>query len=166
MRERSHYLEAIISNWKECINVLGEQSRLVWELGCRESQQNLRLGPVRTFLFLRKVIDDMGPDEIVENVLSGMQDSHTIHALLTFGSPNLLLPDFFISAGDSNVDLLDPSEEYKEIFVKCQKLPNERLLLIGFLTVEDRWKYILDSSFRETLPKQAQPCQETWSYQT
>jgi hypothetical protein len=60
----------------------------------------------------------MRPDEISGCLLASMQNSQPILAFLAL-LPNFLFPHLFISPGDSNVDLLDPSEEYKQICVEC-----------------------------------------------
>ena len=120
--ERYCYLQAIIPDWKECINVLGSELRLLLGLGCWECKQNFRLGPIWALTLLGKVFDDMGPDEIAGCLFSSMQHSQPIRALLALIFPDFLFPDLFISSLDSNVDLPNPSEEYKQICVERQKL--------------------------------------------
>ena len=71
-RERPIYLQAILSDQEKCINILGNESRLFWELNYRKSEQNFRLGPVWALELLGKVFDDMSPYEIPESALSSM----------------------------------------------------------------------------------------------
>ena len=134
--ERYCYLQAIIPNWKECINVLGSELRLLLGLGCWKGKQNSRLGPIWALTFLGKVFDDMRPDEILGCLLSSMQNSQPILALLALILPDFLFPHLFISPGDLNVDLLDPSEEYKQICVECQKLMDKRIFFTALRQLE------------------------------
>lgn len=71
-RERPIYLQAILSDQEKCINILGNESRLFWELNYRKSEHNFRLGPVWALELLGKVFDDMSPYEIPESALSSM----------------------------------------------------------------------------------------------
>jgi hypothetical protein len=121
-------------------------------LGYWEGKQNFRLGPIWALTLLGKVFDDMGPDEIPECLLSSIQNSQSIHALLALIFAEFLFPGLFISPVDSNMDLLDSSEKYKQICVERQKLLDKRIFLIALRQLEiDRsasWLRL----FRECFP--------------
>jgi hypothetical protein len=93
----------------------------------------------------------MRPDEILGYLLSSMQNSQPILALLALVLPDFLFPHLFISPRDSNVDLLDPSEEYKQICVECQKLMDKRIFLTALRQLEvDRsasWQRLFGECF-------------------
>lgn len=67
--------------------------------------------PIWVLVLFRKVLNDMGTDEMLESSLAHMQDSHTTITLAAFGFPNCPFPDMFILAARSSVNYLDPPEK-------------------------------------------------------
>src|SRR5437016_4581401 len=97
----SSYLQAKIPNQQERINVLRDEARFFRKVRDGECKQKFCSCPIRSLLLCRKILNDMGSDEVLESAVAHLQDNYPIIALTSFHFPDCLFPHLFISAAYS-----------------------------------------------------------------
>jgi hypothetical protein len=90
-------------------------------LGYWKSNQHLGFIPVQAILFVWKIVDNIGPNEVSASTMVGTKSNNTIKSLL-----NLIFRDLILLVSDparhANVDLFHMSEKYQQVRIKRSKL--------------------------------------------
>lgn len=105
------YLESVVPYREECINFLGNNTRLLQAIYGGEGKKNLGLSPIRALRLIWKIRDGKCSDNVLESVIIRSKQNYPIFITFLLIFSNGLYVRLTAPTPDTYIDLLDTSKE-------------------------------------------------------